>query len=125
MEAKPVGTVRERLLDAADALFYGEGVHTVGIDRILEHAGVAKASLYRTGGSKEPLVRAYLERRAQRMEARLESRIADLDAPRAQLLAIFDVYGERVAEKDYYVCPFARACAERTPEHTAAQDVSA
>src|SRR5712675_1559267 len=56
-------TARERLLAAANELFYNEGVHTVGIDRIIEQAGVAKASLYNTFGSKDELVRAYLEMR--------------------------------------------------------------
>ena len=36
-------SARERLLEAANELFYEEGVHTVGIDRIIEKAGVAKA----------------------------------------------------------------------------------
>jgi AcrR family transcriptional regulator len=38
-------SARERLLAAASELFYGDGVHTVGVDRIVEHAGVAKATL--------------------------------------------------------------------------------
>src|SRR3979411_3391553 len=58
-------SVRDRLLAAADELFYEEGVHVVGIDRIVERAGVAKASLYSTFGSKEELVRAYLENHFQ------------------------------------------------------------
>src|SRR5258708_3953084 len=45
--------VRERLLAAADELFYREGINSVGIDRVLAEAGVAKASLYATFGSKE------------------------------------------------------------------------
>ena len=36
-------SARERLLEAANELFYDEGVHTVGIDRVIERAGVAKA----------------------------------------------------------------------------------
>jgi len=36
---------RQRLLAAAGRLFYEEGVHVVGIDRLIEEAGVAKASL--------------------------------------------------------------------------------
>ena len=56
-------TARERLLAAASELFYDEGVHTVGIDRVIERAGVAKASLYNTFGSKDELVRAYLEQK--------------------------------------------------------------
>src|ERR1700748_2490825 len=60
---QPRRSARERLLDAADELFYDEGVQTVGIDRIIEHAGVAKASLYNTFGSKEEMVQAYLANR--------------------------------------------------------------
>ena len=56
-----VPSARERLLTAANELFYAEGVHTVGIDRVIERAGVAKASLYNTFGSKDELVRVYLE----------------------------------------------------------------
>lgn len=64
--ARGVGSVRERLLAAADELFYGQDVHTVGIERVLERAGVAKSSLYETFGSKDELIRAYLESRAGR-----------------------------------------------------------
>ena len=49
----PEASARERLLASADELFYREGVQTVGIDRIISHAGVAKASLYNIFGSKE------------------------------------------------------------------------
>ena len=49
-------SARERLLAAANELFYDEGVHTVGIDRIIEQAGVAKASLYGTFGWPESYI---------------------------------------------------------------------
>ena len=60
-------SARERLLAAANELFYAEGVQTVGIDRIIDRAGVARGSLYNVFGSKEELVAAYL---ASRHEAR-------------------------------------------------------
>ena len=44
---------RERLLAAAEELFYEEGVHSVGINRVLARAGVAKDTLYSAFGSKE------------------------------------------------------------------------
>ena len=50
----------EDMRQAADELFYEEGIHTVGIDRVIERAGVAKASLYKNFGSKDELVREYL-----------------------------------------------------------------
>ena len=83
--SKPESPVRERLLEAANELFYQEGVHTVGIDRVLERAGVAKASLYGTFGSKDELVRAYLERRSMMRRERISQRIAQHDVPRAQI----------------------------------------
>ena len=55
--------VRDRLLDAADRLFYREGVRAVGIDRVLAEAAAAKASLYQHFGCKDQLVASYLERR--------------------------------------------------------------
>src|SRR3954469_17749923 len=82
--------VRERLLASADELFYREGINNVGIDRILEHAGVAKASLYTTFGSKDELVRAYLEQRNEKRRARIERHLAGKRSPREKLLAIFD-----------------------------------
>src|SRR3954466_2316212 len=82
--------VRERLLAAADELFYREGINNVGIDRVLEHAAVAKASLYSTFGSKEELVRAYLQGRQQSRRARIEAAIARHRSPREQILAVFD-----------------------------------
>src|SRR6202521_5450518 len=62
---------RERLLAAANELFYAEGVHTVGIDRVIEHAGVAKATLYSAFGSKDELIKAYLEGRHARVAGRI------------------------------------------------------
>ena len=54
--------VRDRLLAAADRLFYREGVRAVGIDRVLAEADAAKASLYQHFGCKDQLVASYLER---------------------------------------------------------------
>jgi len=74
-------SVRERLLAAADELFYNEGVHTVGIDRVIEHAGVSKASLYALFGSKDELIRAYLDRRHEARRRRIEQAVARLQHP--------------------------------------------
>jgi AcrR family transcriptional regulator len=105
-------SARERLLAAANELFYEEGVHTVGIDRVIERAGVAKASLYSTFGSKEELVRAYLEARAGTRRDRIERRIAKIDGARGKILAVFDLMGEIVAEPSFRGCAFVNASAE-------------
>jgi AcrR family transcriptional regulator len=108
-------SARERLLAAANELFYNEGVHTVGIDRIIEQAGVAKASLYNTFGSKEELVRAYLEGRHASMARRITRVVDTYDTPRERLLAVFEAQAEVSARPDYRGCAFARASAECHP----------
>jgi AcrR family transcriptional regulator len=109
-------SARQRLLDAAEELFYEEGVHTVGIDRVIERAGVAKATLYSVFGSKDELVRAYLEQHNLIWRERLTSRItARYAEPRERLLGVFDVLGERFTEPDYRGCAFVNASAETPP----------
>jgi AcrR family transcriptional regulator len=108
----PVGTARERLLAAAHALFYEEGIHTVGIDRVIERAGVAKASLYSTFGSKDELVQAYLSERAEMRRERITARVEKETEPRAKLLAIFDELCTLVERPNFRGCAFINASAE-------------
>jgi AcrR family transcriptional regulator len=111
-KAAAKATARERLLDAADELFYREGVLSVGIDRIIDHAGVAKASLYNTFGSKESLVCAYLARRHERSKARITRVLTRFRTPREKLLGVFDALGEQLTDPGYHGCAFQRASAE-------------
>src|SRR6201996_3201395 len=92
---------RERLLAAADELFYEHGINTVGIDRIIEHAGVAKASLYDCFGSKEELVRAYLQQRAEARRARIDERMSRCETPEEKILSVFDLLGQSASQPDY------------------------
>src|ERR1700678_1136074 len=108
-------SARERLLAAANELFYNEGVHTVGIDRVIEQAGVAKASLYNTFGSKDELVRAYLETRHASVAELVTQAVDRYDTPRERLLAVFEGQGELFAQPGYRGCAFARASAESHP----------
>ena len=111
----PRPPARDRLLAAADELFYSEGVHVVGVDRIAERAGVTKATLYNTFGSKEELVRAYLE---QHMRNRQESigRIVDASkTPRGQILGVFAELEEALALSAFHGCRFILATAEARP----------
>jgi len=109
---KPEGSARDGLLAAANELFYEEGVHTVGIDRVIERAGVAKASLYSTFGSKEELVRAYLLGRAEARQQRMSQRVARYDNPRDRILGLFDLLGEVTSTPAYRGCAFINASAE-------------
>jgi AcrR family transcriptional regulator len=116
-------SARDRLLAAADELFYAEGVHTVGIDRIIEHAGVAKASLYSAFGSKEELVRAYLQGRHQARRDRITTKLAPLPTPREKILGIFDALADTIATPGFRGCAFYNASAE-SGEDSAAREIA-
>jgi AcrR family transcriptional regulator len=103
---------RERLLAAAGELFYAEGVHTVGIDRVIEHAGVAKATLYNAFGSKDELIRAYLTRRYELWQELLAERLARYDTPRDRLVGVFDWLAAFLADPEFNGCAFMNASAE-------------
>jgi AcrR family transcriptional regulator len=109
----PVRTpARDRLLAAANELFYAEGINNVGIDRVIEHAGVAKASLYANFRSKDELVHAYLASRDEARRARMLERIERHRSSRERALAVFDSVAETMAQPGFRGCPFVRASAE-------------
>jgi AcrR family transcriptional regulator len=107
---------RARLLAAAGDLFYAEGVQSVGIDRVIEHAGVAKATLYSAFGSKEALVRAYLQARhdatRERMSRELQARYP---TARQRLIGVFEVQGLSFTDPAFRGCAFISAKAEARP----------
>lgn len=107
---------RAKLLAAADELFYAEGVQSVGIDRVIARAGVAKATLYNAFGNKDGLVRAYLEARheafAANMARELERRFA---TPRERLVGVFEVQGLTFADPGFRGCAFVSASVDAPP----------
>jgi AcrR family transcriptional regulator len=115
-ESEHRASARERLLAAANELFYAEGVQTVGIDRIIERAGVAKASLYNLFGSKEALVAAYLATRHDRTTGRITDAIASVDDPRQKIMAVFDYQAGQYQRPDFNGCAFIAASTE-APSH--------
>jgi AcrR family transcriptional regulator len=103
---------RERLLAACDELFYRDGVHSTGIDAVIEKAGVAKGSLYYIFGGKDELVATYLRGRLQKWREEVEAAQAGADGPDAKILAVFDAVAEYVSLPEYRGCPFHNAAGE-------------
>ncbi|MBN3725825.1 TetR/AcrR family transcriptional regulator [Burkholderia sp. Ac-20379] len=102
-----------QLIDAAEQLFYREGVRAVGIDAVVERAGVNKMSLYRQFSSKDELVLAYIERKNDGYFGRFDRLAAQWpDDPKAQLLAYVDELARRTASPDYRGCPFVNVAVE-------------
>lgn len=105
--------VRNRILETASALFYREGVRAVGVDLVVERAGVAKTSLYRYFRTKDDLVAAFLEREDLDFWAGWD-RVAEQhqDDAAAELDAHLGWIGERVGRPNYRGCPQLNVAAE-------------
>jgi len=110
---------RQRLLSAAESLFYTEGIRAVGINRVLEEAKAPIMSLYRNFGSKDGLVEEFLvekDRRIRELFEREVTRIAD--TPSERVLAMFDVLGQIIERSDYRGCTFINVAVEMAdPDH--------
>jgi AcrR family transcriptional regulator len=107
------GSVAERILATADELFYREGVRAVGIQRVIDEAGIAKASLYAHYASKDDLVAACMDRRGQATRTALTAALdAAPDNPRAKLLALFDFQRQAVIDPGFHGCPVQKTHAE-------------
>jgi AcrR family transcriptional regulator len=118
-------TKRDQLIETAWRLFYRDGYHATGIDRILAKAGVAKMTLYKHFRSKEELILAVLEKRSSEFRQSLSRYLeAKKRSPEAQLLAVFDWLIDWVNSKEFRGCFFQKAMAEfqdlRDPIHQAA-----
>ena len=111
----------ERLLETAYELFSARGVRDVGVDELVERAGVAKATLYRHFSSKDELILAFLQMREERWTMGwLKERAQEQgDTPEERLLAVFDLFDEWFAAPDYAGCPFIKVLLEMGAGHPA------
>jgi AcrR family transcriptional regulator len=119
---KPSGTAegradsaRQRIVEAALRLFYGEGIRATGIDRIIAEAKVAKMSFYHHFPSKSDLVCAFLEERHRRWTAWFAGSVArhGQNSP-LKLAAVADALGEWFADPGFRGCAFINTSAEFT-----------
>jgi AcrR family transcriptional regulator len=110
-------SARDRILHTAAELFYRLGIHSVGIDRIIEESGVAKMTFYRHFPSKTRLIAEYLGHKEQNWRRLLEQFTGDAaNTPVAKLLAIFDAVDLAIRNPSFCGCPFIKALAEFGPE---------
>ncbi len=118
---------RERLLRTASDLFYREGIHAVGVDRIVTEADVTRATFYRHFPGKEDLVEAYIGVEDASIRGLLEDARATAAAdPRALAEAVVEGIADDVARHHTRGCPFINAAAEypdeASPVRTAVRD---
>src|SRR5262245_42764599 len=109
----PAKEARERILAAVNELFYRDGVRAVGVDAVIEHAGVNKMSLYRNFASKDDLIAAYLEDRNRQYWSWWDGVMKrHAGTARRQLVGLFEELQARVSRKGYRGCAFINIASE-------------
>jgi AcrR family transcriptional regulator len=104
---------RDQLVETAAQLFYRDGYHATGIDRILAEAKIAKMTLYSHFRSKEDLILAVLKERDQAMFNSLNQFLnAKKRSPEKRLEAVFDWLVVWIGSKEFRGCAFLKAMAE-------------
>ncbi len=117
---------RARLLDTATRIFYAEGIHSVGVDRIIAEAQVTRATLYRHFKGKEELILSYLQQADRGIQGQVAAiRTKDLSSADT-VRAVSRVIAEGIQSSGFRGCAFLNAAAEYPdPSHPVHQAVLA
>ncbi|WP_410575358.1 TetR/AcrR family transcriptional regulator [Amycolatopsis sp. cmx-4-61] len=112
---------KDRLLATAARLFYAEGIHAVGVERLVSEAAVTRATFYRHYPTKDDLVAAYLAETSRLIRAAVAA-ARDGKPPREALVDTMAVVGDATQGKDFRGCQFLNAAAEYPdPRHQVRQ----
>ncbi|PCI86349.1 MAG: TetR family transcriptional regulator [Hyphomicrobiales bacterium] len=113
---------KDRIIDAANKLFYAEGIKAVSVDAIAAQAGITKKTLYYHYKSKDDLITAYLTSRDQPNLALFEAWFGQTDGGLADKVeAIFVNLAQAAGHPKWQGCGFLRTTAElaNMPGHPA------
>lgn len=110
---------RDELVRKALDVFYENGFHATGMDRLVTETGISKTSMYKHFRAKEDLILAVLRLRDEEFRNWLARRMEALAAnPRGRLLAMFDALDEWFGQKGFRCCMFVKASSEyQDPAH--------
>ncbi|WP_410819007.1 TetR/AcrR family transcriptional regulator [Micromonospora sp. 050-3] len=103
---------RLKLLRTATRIFYAEGIHAVGVDRIIAEAKVTRATFYRHFPSKDDLILAYLREVHQLERGMVDEALAANRSPVDPLLAIANSIAQNIQSPGFRGCAFLNAAAE-------------
>ncbi|GAB2464972.1 TetR/AcrR family transcriptional regulator [Promicromonospora xylanilytica] len=124
MIATVQGSVRDRLIEAANELFYAQGLRAVSVDKVIDRAGTTKVTFYRHFQSKDALIVAYLESRAELEREGVDAAIAHGDGDvDATLRLMAEGTGAAACTPGFRGCPFINAAAEYPDPDSAVRKV--
>lgn len=112
-------TGRDRLVETARRLFTKAGAANVGINEVIDTAGVARMTLYNNFPSKEALTVAVYQEMAEGALARIDALIATHGSEEERIAALFEQFGKRVREPGFRGCSFIHASFQEQDPHGA------
>lgn len=117
-DSRPVGQLRPaapaklRILATANQLFYGDGIRSVGIDRLISESAVTKATFYKHFGSKDRLILEYIAQRHAATIREMDALIAETASPERALRVLIEQISTEVLTPGFRGCPFINAAVE-------------
>jgi len=110
---------RDELVQKALKVFYREGFHATGMDKLVAETKISKTSMYKHFRTKEDLILATLRLRDEQFRNNFVRRVEELATdPKGQLLAAFDALGEWFEDETFKSCMFIKASSEyQDPKH--------
>ena len=123
VNAGKVGPIRDHLLRVASQLFYREGIHAVGVERILSEAKVTRATLYRHFAGKQGLVIAHLQLEDDTIRGYFEAGATQATSPRHMVELLIAGVADDIDRYHDRGCPFINAAAEYPDPESAVRQV--
>ncbi|MEX0300044.1 MAG: TetR family transcriptional regulator [Kordiimonas sp.] len=110
---------REELVEKALEVFYQQGFHATGMDKLVAETKISKTSMYKHYKTKEDLILATLKLRDERFRENFMNRATALsNSPKQELIATFDALAEWFEDKKFKSCMFIKASSEyQDPDH--------
>lgn len=109
---------KQRILDTANELFYGDGIRVVGIDRLISVSSVTKATFYKHYGSKDALILRYIRGRHEAMREEITTLVEETSDAESALRGIVSSLVAKIPQPGFRGCAFLNAAAEfPDPQH--------
>ena len=103
---------KNKILETANELFYGDGIRTVGVDRLISESAVTKATFYKHYGSKDRLIVQYVRYRDKTTRERVHKLLEESASPELALRALMEQVSDEISSTGFRGCAFLNAASE-------------
>jgi AcrR family transcriptional regulator len=103
---------KNKILETANELFYGDGIRTVGVDRLISESAVTKATFYKHYGSKDRLIVQYVRYRDKSTRDRVHTVVDGAPEPEKALRGLMAQVSDEIGSPDFRGCAFLNAASE-------------